>query len=63
MVLKIKTVTKEEINALLKNELIFNTKYGMVDKNGNPTGYYVTRHKIFIEDGLADAARKLVYGN
>lgn len=58
----IKTITKEEFNALINNELVFNTKHGVVDVNGNPTGYYVTRHKIFIEDRLADAARELVYG-
>lgn len=58
----IKTITKEEIKALLENKIVFNTKYGIVDEKGYPTGYYCTRHKAYIEDRFADMARDLVNG-
>lgn len=44
---------------LEKHKIIRNTKYGYIDKNGNPTGYYRTKNQIFIEDTYADAAKKL----
>ena len=44
---------------LEKNEIIKNTKYGFIDRNGNTTGYYKTRHKAYIEDKFADIAKKL----
>jgi len=46
---------------LEKNGIIRNTQYGYIDRNGNVTGYYRTRHKAYIEDKYADIAKKLSY--
>lgn len=44
---------------LEKHKIIKNTKYGYIDQNGNPTGYYRTRHKGYIEEKYADMAKEL----
>lgn len=49
----------DEMRLLEKNNIIKNTKYGYIDKNGNPTGYYRTHHRIYIEDKYVDIAKKL----
>ena len=44
---------------LEKHKIIKNTKYGYIDRNGNPTGYYRTKNKVYIEDKFVDMARTL----
>ena len=55
----IKKITMEEMRLLEKHKIIKNTKYGYIDKNGNPTGFYRTRHKAYIEDRFVDMAKDL----
>lgn len=49
----IKYISKNEIEKLLSDGVIRNTKYGYIDRNGNPVGYYRTKgvaKKRYIED-------------
>lgn len=49
----IKQISKTEIEKLLSKGVIRNTKYGYIDRNGNPVGYYRTKgaaKKRYIED-------------
>lgn len=55
----IKQITKNQFKLLLDEGVIYNTRDGIVDIYGNPTGYYTTRHHIYIEDRLADEAIRL----
>ena len=55
----IKAITLDEMRLLEKHKIVKNTKYGFVDKDGNPTGYYRTRHRVYIEDKFADIAKEL----
>ena len=57
---KIKQITKEEVNVLLKNGVLKNTTDGLVNQKGYPTGFYTTRTKKYIEDKYVDIARKLM---
>lgn len=59
MVSTIKIITKEEVNLLIEKGILQNTKYGLVDQNMTPTGYYITRHRRYIEDKFADMAKKM----
>lgn len=60
MVFTIKTITKKEIELLLEKKILFNTRNGIVDKDGNPAGYYITKNKTrYIEEKFADIAKKL----
>lgn len=49
----------EEMRLLEKNNVIKNTKYGYIDREGNTTGFCRTRHKAYIEDKYVDIAKKL----
>ena len=49
----IKYISKNEIEKLLSEGVIRNTKRGYIDRNGNPVGYYRTKgvaKKRYIED-------------
>jgi len=60
MVFTIKTITKREMELLLEKKILFNTRNGIVDKDGNPSGYYITKNKTrYIEEKYADIAKKL----
>ena len=55
-----KKVTKEEIDLLLKNNIIKNTTLGFVGQDNNYTvGFYRTRHNRYMEDKYVDIAKKL----
>ena len=54
-----KEISKEELNALLREGVIRNTRAGIVDRDGEPTGYCKTRHKRYIEDKYADWAKSI----
>lgn len=54
-----KTISKQEMEKLVKNKIIHNTARGLVDKYGNPTGFYRTKTRRYIEDKYADIAKKL----
>ena len=57
-----KQITKDELYALLKSGTVKNTNHGIVDQNDEPTGFYRTRHKRYIEDKFANLAKKIVEG-
>ena len=49
----IKQISKTEIEKLLSEGAIKNTRRGYIDRNGNPIGYYRTKgvaKKRYIED-------------
>lgn len=54
-----KTITKSQFEALLKNGILKNTNDGVVDKNGNSVGFYRTANKRYVEDRIADMAQDL----
>lgn len=54
-----KFITKEEMELLIKNGYLSNSRKGIVDRCGNNVGYYRTRNKRYIEDRYADIAAKL----
>lgn len=54
-----KEIKKEEIELLIKNNIIRNTIRGYEDRRGNSTGFYRTRNKRYIEDKFADIAKRL----
>jgi len=60
MVFTIKTITKNEMNVLVKNGIIRNTRKGFINKSGFVIGYYRTRTKRYIEDKYVDMAKKLL---
>lgn len=55
-----KEIKKEEVEILLIKKYIKNTSKGLVDKNGNPIGFYRTRNKRYIEDKYVNIAKKLI---
>ena len=62
MVETLKVITKEEINALIKNHILMVAGNGLVDKNGYSVCYTSTRHKKFIMDSYADLAQQIMRG-
>jgi len=54
-----KQISKNEIQKLFDNKYIFNTKKGIVDKNGNSVGFYRTTHRWYIEDRFKLIAQNL----
>lgn len=50
------------MKALFKNGILFNTKNGIVDQKGYPTGYMTTKNKAYIEDKYADMAKQFIMG-
>lgn len=54
----LKEITKEQIELLIKNGVVFNSTKGFVDKNENQISFYRTRNKRYIEDKYADIAKK-----
>lgn len=59
MVSVIKIITKEEVKLLIDKGILKNTSKGLVDQTMTPTGYYITRHKRYIEDKYADMAKQM----
>ena len=55
-----KEITKEELYALLENGVVRNTRKGIVNANGESTGFYKTRRKRYIEDQFADIAKRII---
>ena len=58
MVFTIKAVTQSEMNYLVKNNILRNTKRGYVNDKGFIVGFYRTRTKRYLEDRYVDRARK-----
>lgn len=56
----LKQITKEDMQKLIKNNYITNSRKGFVDKRGFVIGFSRTRNKYYIEDKYADIAKKLV---
>ena len=54
----LKEIKKEEMELLIKNNVIHNSSKGFVDKHGNTIGFYRTRNKCYIEDKYVDISRK-----
>ena len=54
-----KSITKEELIALIKSGIVKNTRDGIIKPDGTPTGFYRTRNKRYIEDKFADLAKKI----
>lgn len=55
-----KEIKLDEMNLLLKNKVIKNTKNGFVNSDGIQVGFYKTCHnKRFLEDRYVDIAKKL----
>lgn len=54
-----KLITKEEMELLIKNGVLSNSRNGMIDRRGNTVGFYRTRNKRYIEDKYANIAAKL----
>jgi hypothetical protein len=57
--IRMKQISKEEINKLYKHNFIFNTKRGVVNDKGDSVGFYRTQHRWFIEDRYVDIAKSL----
>ena len=53
-------ISKEEMDKLIKNNYVHNSKKGYVDKRGYIIGFYHTRNKMYIEDKYVEIARKLL---
>ncbi len=58
VVKKIKQISKQGIEKLLKNGIICNTCRGYVDSKGKYIGFYKTVHKRYVEDYYADLVMK-----
>ncbi|MCD8291185.1 MAG: hypothetical protein LUC91_06770 [Prevotella sp.] len=58
-VLIIKTITVDEVKALLNAGILRNTNRGFVNKSGDTVGYYVAKSRRYIEDKYVDIAKKL----
>lgn len=59
----IKTITKDEVSALVKHGIIRNTREGLIGKDGWPAGYTTTRNKAYIQEKYADIGHLIVYKN
>ena len=57
--LTIKEVNAKEMELVVKNKVVYNSKKGFVDKKGYPVGFYRTKNKRYIEDKYVDIAKKL----
>lgn len=55
-----KLITKEEMEVLLKHNVVRNSHRGIIDKRGFPVGFYRTRNKRYIEDKYVGIARKYI---
>lgn len=55
---KIKQISKQGIEKLLKDGVIRNTRRGYVDSKGEHIGFYKTVHKRYIEDYYANLVMK-----
>ena len=53
-------ITQEQINALIENGILRNTREGIVNTDGLPAGFYKTRHKKYIEEKYLYIAKTLV---
>lgn len=54
----IKQISKKEIEKLLRDGIIRNTRKGYVNSNGEYIGFRKTVHKRYIEDECADLVVK-----
>lgn len=54
-----KEITKEEMELLIKKNIVHNSSNGFIDKYGNIIGFYRTRNKRYIEDKYVDIAKKV----
>ena len=52
-----KEITKKEMEALIANNVIYNTVKGFIGSDGNEIGFYRTRHKRYMEDKYVDIAK------
>lgn len=54
-----KEITKDQVNLLVKRNVIRNSNKGYLDKHGEPVGFYRTRNKRYIEDQYADMVKRI----
>lgn len=54
-----KFISKKEMELLIKNGILTNSRNGIVDRRGNTVGFYRTRNKRYIEDKYVNIATKL----
>ena len=54
-----KEITVAEMKKLFNAGVIKNTRHGIVDQDGNLTGYKTTRNKRYIEGKYVDIAQSL----
>lgn len=54
-----KEIKKNELETLVNNRVVRNSKFGYVNRYGDTVGFYKTRNKMYIEDKYVDMARKL----
>lgn len=54
-----KRITNEEMKKLFKHGIVRHTSKGIVNNDGNPTGFYRTRTSRYIEDKYVDMAKSL----
>ena len=62
MVKPLKEITKEEVDLLIKKNILIMSGGGLVNKDGFPVSYTTTKHKRFIMDSYADMAKTLMRG-
>ena len=55
----LKEITVAEMKKLFNAGVIKNTRHGIVDQDGNLTGYKTTRNKRYIEGKYVDIAQSL----
>lgn len=54
-----KRITNEEMKKLFKHKILKHTSKGIVNMNGEPTGFYRTKANRYIEDKYVDLAKSL----
>ena len=64
-----KSITKQEMDALIKSGIIVNSSRGLVsnrhnfnpaDKTYNPIGFYRTKNNRYVEEWFATEAKRIV---
>lgn len=55
----LKEIRKDEIKKLIDNGILKCTENGLVDKKGELTGFYRTKHHRYIEDKYVNIAQRI----
>lgn len=53
-------ITKKQMDVLIENGILKNTREGIVTPDGMPTGFYQTRNKKYIEEKYVCIAKDLI---